>query len=43
LAAPILNILVPHSAQVPSVAARPFFIVMGLAWVIGRWVLHFMQ
>jgi hypothetical protein len=41
--APILNILVPHSGQVPSVAGRPFFMVMGLAPLIWRWVLHFMQ
>jgi hypothetical protein len=43
LLAPILNILVPHSGHVPSVAGRPFFMVMGLAPLIWRWVLHFMQ
>jgi hypothetical protein len=43
LLAPILNILVLHTGQVPSVAGRPFFIVIGLAFVISRVVLHFMQ
>jgi HAMP domain-containing protein len=43
LLAPILNILVPHSGHVPSVAGRPFFIVTGLAPLIWRCVLHFMQ
>ena len=43
LVAPILNIFVPHSGQVPCVAGRPFFMVTGLASLIGRWVLHFMQ
>ena len=43
LLAPILNILVLHTGQVPSVAGRPFFIVTGLAFVISRVVLHFMQ
>jgi len=43
LLAPILNILVLHTGQVPSVAGRPFFIVIGLALVISRVVLHFMQ
>jgi hypothetical protein len=43
LLAPILNILVLHTAQAPSVAGRPFFIVIGLAFVISRVVLHFMQ
>ena len=41
--APILNILVLHTGHVPSVAGRPFFIVTGLAFVISRVVLHFMQ
>jgi hypothetical protein len=41
--APILNILVLHTGQVPSVAGRPFFIVIGFAFVISRDVLHFMQ
>jgi hypothetical protein len=36
LLAPILNILVLHTAQVPSVAGRPFFIVIGKAFVISR-------
>jgi len=43
LVMPILNILVPHTGQVPSVAGRPFFIVIGLAFVISRVALHFMQ
>ena len=43
LLAPILNILVVHTGQVPSVAGRPFFIVTGLAFVISREALHFMQ
>ena len=43
LLAPILNILVLHTGQVPSVAGRPFFIVIGFASVISRDVLHFMQ
>ncbi len=43
LLAPILNILVLHTGQVPSVAGRPFFIVIGLAFVISRVALHFMQ
>jgi hypothetical protein len=43
LLAPILNILVPHSEHVPCVAGRPFFMVVGLASLIWRWVLHFIQ
>jgi hypothetical protein len=43
LLAPILNILVQHTGQVPSVAGRPFFMVIGFASVISREVLHFMQ
>jgi hypothetical protein len=43
LLAPILNILVLHTGQVPSVAGRPFFMVIGFASVISRDVLHFMQ
>jgi len=43
LLAPILNILVLHTGQLPSVAGRPFFIVTGLAFVISRVALHFMQ
>jgi hypothetical protein len=43
LLAPILNILVLHSGHSPSVAGRPFFIVICLAFCISRWVLHFMQ
>jgi hypothetical protein len=41
--ADILNILVLHTGQTPSVAGRPFFIVTDLAFVISRVVLHFMQ
>jgi hypothetical protein len=40
---PILNILVPHVAQVPSVAGRPFFIVICLGFLMSRCALHFMQ
>jgi hypothetical protein len=43
LLAPILNILVLQTGQVPSVAGRPFFIVIGFALVIARVALHFMQ
>ena len=43
LLAPILNILVLHSGHSPSVAGRPFSIVICLAFFISRWVLHFMQ
>jgi Holliday junction DNA helicase RuvB len=41
--APILKILVPHTGHEPSVAGRPFFMVICLASLISRWVLHFMQ
>jgi len=43
LLAPILNILLLHTGHVPSVAGRPFFIVIGLAFVISRVALHFIQ
>jgi len=43
LLAPILNILVLHTGHVPSVAGRPFFMVICFALLISRWVLHFMQ
>ena len=43
LAAPILKILVPQTWQEPSVAGRPFFIVICLGALISRWALHFMQ
>ncbi len=36
LPAPILNILVLHVEHVPSVAGRPFFMVIGLALFISR-------
>jgi hypothetical protein len=29
--------------QVPSVAGRPFFIVICFEFFISRWALHFMQ
>jgi len=41
--APILNIRVPHTGHVPSVAGRPFFIVIGRGFCISRFALHFMQ
>lgn len=41
--APILNILVLHVEHVPSVAGRPFFIVICLAFFMSRRALHFMQ
>jgi hypothetical protein len=41
--APILNILVPHSGHLPSVAGRPFFIVICVASFISRLVLHLTQ
>ena len=40
---PILNIVVPHSPQLPRVAARPFFIVTGWPFWISRLSRHFMQ
>jgi len=40
---PILKILVPHSGQRPWVAGRPFFIVMSLASLISRLLLHLTQ
>jgi len=40
---PILNILVPQSAQVPSVAGLPFFIVTTVGFCISFFALHFMQ
>ena len=36
LAAPILNIFVLQTEQVPSVAGRPFFIVINLGFLISR-------
>lgn len=41
--APILNIFVPHTGQVPWVAGRPFFMVICLASLISREALHFTQ
>jgi DNA protecting protein DprA len=38
-----LNIFVPHSGHLPSVAGRPFFIVIWTASFISRLVLHFTQ
>jgi hypothetical protein len=43
LLAPILNILVLHTGHVPSVAGRPFFMVIDFASDISRVALHFMQ
>jgi hypothetical protein len=43
LAAPILNIFVPHVEHLPSVAGRPFFIVICVASFISRLVLHLTQ
>ena len=37
------HVRVLQTEQVPSVAGRPFFIVICLAFWISRWVLHFMQ
>ena len=42
-AEPILNILVPHTGHFPSVAGRPFFIVIWTASLISRFALHFTQ
>ena len=42
-AAPILNIFVPQTGHLPSVAGRPFFIVIWTASLISRLVLHFTQ
>ena len=43
VAFPILNIVVPHSPQVPRVAGRQFFIVTGWAFRISRLSRHFRQ
>ena len=43
VALPILNIVVPHSPQLPRVAGRPFFIVTGWPFWISRLSRHFMQ
>ena len=40
LIAPILKIFVLQTGHVPSVAGRPFFIVICLAFLISRWALH---
>jgi hypothetical protein len=40
---PILNIFVPHTGQVPSVAGLPFFIVILFSFFISRFALHFTQ
>ncbi len=42
-AVPILNIAAPHSAHLPRVAERPFFIVTCSASCISRLSLHFRQ
>ena len=41
--APILNIFVPHTGHLPSVAGRPFFIWICFASLISRLVLHLTQ
>ena len=41
--APILNILVPQTGQVPSVAGLPFFMVILWSFCIVRLALHFTQ
>jgi hypothetical protein len=43
LPAPILKIFVPQTGHEPSVAGRPFFIVICFAFLMSRWALHFMQ
>jgi hypothetical protein len=40
---PILNILVPHTGQVPWVAGFPFFIVIFCSLVMSRFALHLTQ
>jgi hypothetical protein len=40
---PILNMRVPQTGHSPSVAGRPFFIVICLGFFISRCSLHFMQ
>jgi len=42
-ALPILNILVPQTGHLPSVAGLPFFMVMGAAFCISRFSRHFRQ
>ena len=42
-AVPILNIAAPHSAHLPRVAGRPFFIVICSVSCISRLSLHFRQ
>jgi hypothetical protein len=42
-ALPILNILVLHTGQTPSVAGLPFFIVMGFGFFISRFTRHLRQ
>jgi hypothetical protein len=41
--APILNMRVAQTGHTPSVAGRPFFMVIGLGSFISRCCLHFMQ
>jgi hypothetical protein len=40
---PILNILVPHTGQVPWVAGLPFFIVILVSLRMSRFALHLTQ
>jgi hypothetical protein len=41
--APIRNIFVPHTGQVPSVAGFPFFMVILFSFRISRFALHLTQ
>jgi hypothetical protein len=43
LALPILKIFVPHVGQVPSVAGRPFFMVIDFAPLISFFARHLTQ
>ena len=40
---PILNIFVPHTGQMPSVAGLPFFMVIRFSLRISRFALHLTQ
>lgn len=42
-ARPILNTLVPHTGQTPSVAGLPFFRVTCLGFLMSTFFLHFIQ
>ncbi len=43
VAAPILKTFVPQTGHTPSVAGRPFFIVIARGSLISRGALHFTQ